>query len=145
MKPEDFERLRTHLKPDVYPVFDVFIENHNLVYATHVGPYPRVRAERTRDDGALMWIEFWMALDSQGRYFEEFSAQVPHELSGGVSVDVEEKEGVVRYGSTITMYENRAYCAALKTLEEDLETLWGRIVVLPNDAVFHGRRNVLRR
>jgi len=145
MSPEDFERLRRYLEVEVHPIFDAFVLSHDLTRATRLGRYPRVRAERTRDDGAVLWIEFCMALDPQGRYFEEFFEGAPHELGAGVFIDVQEKEELVRYHETLALYMDRPYVLAVKTLKEDLERLWEQVASWPNDAVFHGKRNVLRR
>lgn len=144
MRPEQFEELRQYLKISVEPIFGAFVQSHHLTYATNIGPYPRLRAERTRDDGVIVWIEFWMALDPQGRYFEKFSDVIPHELSGGVSLDVREAEGIVRYLKTLALYEARPYSLAVTTLTEDLESLWEQISSWPKEAVFLGRRQVLR-
>jgi hypothetical protein len=142
---QSFESLGASMQAEARPIFDQFVSDHGLVYAEGVGRYPRLRAEQSRPDGSVAWIELWMGLDEHGQYFTQFRDDLPHELSGGLRVERTEPGGRVRYAKLAAAYTDRPYRDALRTLREDLATLWSTIERFGPDDAYQGRRTVLVR
>jgi hypothetical protein len=94
MNEDQFAALNEHLK-EVRPIMDDFCARHGFTYVDRrsLGRYPRIRIEKA--GMTRIWFDLWMELDKGGRRVEQFSRDLPYELSAGAYVDV---PGATKYG-----------------------------------------------
>jgi hypothetical protein len=87
MNEAEFAALSEHLQ-EVRPIFDNFCARNGFVFVDQksIGRYPRIRIEKA--GVTKIWFDLWMDLDKSGRRVEQFSGDLPYELSAGAYVDV---------------------------------------------------------
>src|SRR5205085_1503213 len=140
-----FQALRAHLDAEARPIFESFVRANSLQQVAETGHRPRLRATAQREDGSILWIEFSMMFDPNELAVPQFQEDLKYDLGGGVFMDQAEGDGLVRYSRGATMYLNRPYRAAIKTLRTDLDGLLAAIGSWRKAEALAGRRLVIQK
>lgn len=121
MSESDFAALNQHLE-EVRPVFDDFCARHGFacVDRKSLGRYPRIRIEKI--DAKRIWFDLWMELDKDGSQVEQFSCNLPYELSAGAYVDVPDgsKYGI-RFQKAIQCFSGKPFDQVVAILQSEME------------------------
>jgi hypothetical protein len=127
-------------------IFDDFCARHGFVHANplSLGRYPRIRVTKTA--ATLMYFDLWMALDANGRRFEQYRPDLPYDLGAGVWIDVPDDNG----GGT--RFSSFGECLSARPLQEIIpvllqtmeEHLPGLVAWSVDDLKAKGRRSPLR-
>jgi len=121
MNEADFIALNEHLE-EVRPIFDVFCTEHRFVYvdSRSLGRYPRIRIERP--GAPTIWFDLWMEYGNDGKRFEQFSRDLPYELSAGASLVVQDgsKYGI-RFDKCFQCFSGKPFDQVGAVLQRELE------------------------
>lgn len=114
MEETDFFRLSAHLA-HLYPTFEQFCLKHGFSFAERrsIGRYPRIRILKVTD--VIVYIDFFMCFDADGKRYESFFESIPYDLTAGAYADCSDPPHGVRYQTDFVIWDRIPFSSIAPT------------------------------